>query len=56
VFQQRRKQLGPLLRRRKVAVAPAWIESWPGLGIRPDARAEIIPVPSWIAFDRLLNQ
>ena len=55
LFQQRRKQLGPLLRRRNVTGAGEWLETWSGLGIRPDARAEIIPVAAWIDFDRLLN-
>lgn len=56
LFQQRRKQLGPLLRRRQVSGALDWLQTWSGLGIRPDARAEVIPVAAWIEFDRLQSR
>jgi len=55
LFQQRRKQLASSLRRAAPAVAAAWLPRLPALGIRPDARAEDVPVEAWIDLDRTLR-
>lgn len=49
VFQQRRKQLGARLRERAAAggLDAAALEA---LGVRPELRAEQVPVPVWIAL------
>lgn len=55
LFQQRRKQVVPLVRRQASAVAAAWLEILITGGNRAEARAEDVPVATWIALDRLLQ-
>lgn len=54
LFQQRRKQLAPQVRRLAPASADAWLALFAGAGVRADARAEDIPVALWIELDRLV--
>lgn len=54
LFQQRRKQVASLLRKQSATCAEAWLATWPAAGVRPDARAEGIPVPVWIELDRIV--
>jgi 16S rRNA (adenine1518-N6/adenine1519-N6)-dimethyltransferase len=53
-FQQRRKQIGALLRGRLPAVVAGWRELLQAHGLSEQARPEAIPVAWWIAFSRLL--
>lgn len=51
IFQQRRKQIGSLLRDRLPAgAAAAWLAELVGAGLGPTARAEQIPVALWQRF------
>ncbi len=52
LFQQRRKQLAPVLRRLDPAVAETWLPGLAELGVRSDARAEDVPLAAWIALDQ----
>lgn len=53
-FQQRRKQLGALLRARLPAGATGWRELLQAHGLSEQARPEAVPVAWWIAFSRLV--
>ena len=54
VFQHRRKQLAPLVRRAAPAAATRWLPLLADAGLREDVRAEGVPVPLWVELDRLL--
>jgi 16S rRNA (adenine1518-N6/adenine1519-N6)-dimethyltransferase len=47
-FQQRRKQIGPVLRELIAGHAPQWLELLRAEGFSPSVRAEAIPVPVWV--------
>lgn len=47
LFQQRRKQIGSLLRRHAPAVMPAWLPVLQAAGLDERARPEDIPVSAW---------
>jgi len=47
VFQQRRKQIGSLLRGRLPEDGAAWLSCLTGFGLGPQARPEEIPVKAW---------
>jgi 16S rRNA (adenine1518-N6/adenine1519-N6)-dimethyltransferase len=46
-FQQRRKQVGPVLRELIPASAQLWLELLAAEGFSSSVRAEAIPVPVW---------
>ncbi len=53
-FQQRRKQIRPLLRGKLPDDGAAWLDKLTSLtGLGPNARPEEIPVAAWQAIDRL---
>lgn len=52
VFQQRRKQIGALLRQRDSDTAARWLASLDRLAIPPQSRPEQIPIDRWIALDQ----
>lgn len=54
IFQHRRKQLAPLVRRAAPDAAALWLPQLEAAGLRPDVRAESVPVASWIQLDQLL--
>lgn len=56
LFQQRRKQLGSMLRRVAPEAASAWLPQFERFGVRQDARAEDVPVQAWIELDRILGR
>jgi 16S rRNA (adenine1518-N6/adenine1519-N6)-dimethyltransferase len=47
IFQQRRKQVGALIRDRAPELAPRWLEQLTQAGLSGQARAEDIPLPLW---------
>jgi 16S rRNA (adenine1518-N6/adenine1519-N6)-dimethyltransferase len=53
-FQQRRKQIGSLLRARLPAGSCPWPELLVAQGLSEQARPEAIPVDWWVAFAKLL--
>ncbi len=53
-FQQRRKQIGALLRARVPAGLPGWRELLAAHGLSEQSRPEEIPIPCWIALCRAL--
>ncbi|HLP07834.1 MAG TPA: 16S rRNA (adenine(1518)-N(6)/adenine(1519)-N(6))-dimethyltransferase RsmA [Opitutaceae bacterium] len=53
-FQQRRKQIGALLRRHDPAALAAWEPKLAAAGLDLRARPEQIPTPLWQELDRLL--
>lgn len=53
-FQQRRKQIGALLRARLPAPAPEWRELLLAHGLSEQARPEAIPVAWWAGFSALV--
>lgn len=53
-FQQRRKQIGALLRARVPSAGPAWPELLAAQGLSEQARPEAIPVAVWIGLAALL--
>jgi 16S rRNA (adenine1518-N6/adenine1519-N6)-dimethyltransferase len=55
LFQHRRKQLASVLRRAAPAAAERWLPHLSAAGVRPDARAEDVPVAAWIELDRVLS-
>lgn len=55
LFQQRRKQVVPLVRKLAPCVAGAWAAVFAGAAVRSDARAEGVPVAVWIELDRLVR-
>ena len=55
LFQQRRKQVAPLIKRQAPSFAITWLEFLERVGIRADARAESVPVSAWIELDRLVR-
>jgi 16S rRNA (adenine1518-N6/adenine1519-N6)-dimethyltransferase len=55
LFQHRRKQVAPLVRRLAPAAAEPWLRLLADAGVRADTRAEGIPVASWVELDRLLG-
>jgi len=54
LFQQRRKQLAPLLRRAAPAAAERWLPLLAIHGLGADARAEAVPLAAWLELDRIL--
>ncbi|TAG27082.1 MAG: ribosomal RNA small subunit methyltransferase A [Verrucomicrobia bacterium] len=52
-FQQRRKQIGTLLRGRLADGGKAWIETLVAAGLSPTVRPEDIPLALWQTFPRL---
>jgi len=54
IFQQRRKQLAPLVRRAAPEAAVRWLPTLAASGLREDVRAESVPVAAWIALDQAL--
>jgi 16S rRNA (adenine1518-N6/adenine1519-N6)-dimethyltransferase len=56
VFQQRRKQLAPLVRRAAPAVAERWLPLLAAAGVRADTRAEDVPLAAWIELDRCVRE
>ena len=46
-FQQRRKQLAPLIRERLGSAAAGWLAQWQAYGLTPQARAEEIAPELW---------
>jgi 16S rRNA (adenine1518-N6/adenine1519-N6)-dimethyltransferase len=52
-FQQRRKQIGALLRARLPATATGWRELLPAHGLSEQSRPEAIPVRWWQEFSKL---
>ncbi|MGH9650680.1 MAG: hypothetical protein ACRD3I_09450, partial [Terriglobales bacterium] len=50
-FQQRRKQIGSLLRRKLPDGGRAWLGGFPALGLDARARPEQIPVELWQRLD-----
>ena len=50
LFQQRRKQIGSLLRRHAPTAAPLWIPALATHGLDERARPEEIPLPAWQQF------
>jgi len=55
IFQHRRKQLAPLVRRTAPEAAARWLPTLADAGLREDVRAESVPVAAWIALDRALR-
>ena len=55
VFQQRRKQLAPLLRKTSPDAAARWLPALGKHGLRDDVRAESVPVEAWIELDRVVR-
>jgi 16S rRNA (adenine1518-N6/adenine1519-N6)-dimethyltransferase len=53
-FQQRRKQVGALLRARLPEAAPQWRELLQAHGLSEQARPEAIPVEWWVRFSALV--
>lgn len=53
VFQQRRKQIGALLRGWPAALGAAWLARLEARGIPPQARPEEIPVAAWMELSAL---
>jgi 16S rRNA (adenine1518-N6/adenine1519-N6)-dimethyltransferase len=53
-FQQRRKQIGALLRARLPDAAPQWRELLSASGLSEQARPEAIPVSWWVRFSALV--
>ena len=51
-FQQRRKQIGALLRAREAPGAAAWLEHLESLGLSAQTRPEAIPVAAWMRLIR----
>jgi 16S rRNA (adenine1518-N6/adenine1519-N6)-dimethyltransferase len=47
-FQQRRKQIGALLRARAAPGAAAWLHHLESLGLSAQTRPEAIPVAAWV--------
>lgn len=56
LFQQRRKQVAPMIRRVAPELAEAWIAALESLGVRGDARPEAVPVEGWLTLSRLIAQ
>lgn len=56
IFQHRRKQLAPLLRKAAPEAAARWLPTLPSFGLREDVRAESVPVAAWIELDRTLSR
>jgi 16S rRNA (adenine1518-N6/adenine1519-N6)-dimethyltransferase len=52
-FQQRRKQIGALLRAQLPDRAPEWRELLAGAGLSEKSRPEEIPVEWWVRFSAL---
>jgi 16S rRNA (adenine1518-N6/adenine1519-N6)-dimethyltransferase len=50
LFQQRRKQIGALLRRHAPDAAAAWMPALAAVGLDETARPESIPLPAWQQF------
>lgn len=50
LFQQRRKQIGALLRRHAPGAAAAWMPALAAAGLDETARPEGIPLPAWQQF------
>lgn len=55
LFQHRRKQLAPMLRRAAPQIADAWQRHPACAGVRSDSRPEDVPVAAWIALADLLR-
>lgn len=53
LFQQRRKQLGALLRDRLAGGGAAWFERLAAHGLTPQARPEDVPVAAWMELSAL---
>ncbi len=55
IFQHRRKQLAPLVRRAAPDAAARWLPQLEAAGLRADVRAESVPVAAWVQLDQLLR-
>jgi 16S rRNA (adenine1518-N6/adenine1519-N6)-dimethyltransferase len=55
-FQQRRKQIGALLRAKRGRMAQAWLDGLLGGAHPATSRPEAIPVPVWIELSRLVGR
>lgn len=56
IFQHRRKQLAPLVRKAAPEAAAPWLPTLGSFGLREDVRAESVPVEAWVALDRTLGR
>jgi 16S rRNA (adenine1518-N6/adenine1519-N6)-dimethyltransferase len=54
-FQQRRKQMGALMRGRLPDDGRRWLEQLSAAGLSNKSRPESIPVPLWIQFSESLS-
>jgi 16S rRNA (adenine1518-N6/adenine1519-N6)-dimethyltransferase len=54
-FQQRRKQIGALLRGRTGAIAQAWLGALRSGAVPPTTRPEGIPVAKWVELSKLVD-
>lgn len=58
LFTQRRKQIAGIIKRIPdlETAGEAWLQSLQMMGIDPRERAENLPLPAWVALDKLLTQ
>ena len=55
IFQHRRKQLAPLVRKAAPEAAARWLPTLASSGLAADVRAESVPVAVWVELDRILR-